>query len=53
MDFKITLGIWNAESEEEARERVNEMLDAYDLHNFSDVEINLLEDTEEGDVKPM
>ena len=48
MTFKVTLGIWNAESKEQAREQVNEMLEAYDLHNFSDVEINWEED---GDVE--
>ena len=52
MDFKVTIGIWNAKDKAEAEERINEMLDAYDLHNFSDVEINWL-DTDEGVVKPM
>ena len=44
MNYKITLGIWGAKSYEEAEEKVNEMLDAYDLHNFSDVEINWADD---------
>lgn len=52
MDFKITLGIWDADSKEDAEKQVNEMLDAYDLHNFSSVYINLLEG-EEGEVKPL
>ena len=52
MDFKITLGIWNAKDKTEAEKRINDMLDAYDLHNFSDVEINWL-DSDEGEVKPM
>ena len=52
MDFKVTLGIWNAKDKAEAEKRINDMLDAYDLHNFSDVEINWL-DTDEGEVKPL
>ena len=40
MDYEVKLLIWNANSKEEAEEAVNEMLDAYDLHNFTDVEIN-------------
>ena len=44
MDFKVTLGVWGAASREEAEQQVNEMLDAYDLHNFTDVEINWLGD---------
>jgi hypothetical protein len=40
MDYRVTLQIWNANSKEEAEEAVNEMLDAYDLHNFTDVQIN-------------
>ena len=52
MNFKVTLGIWNAKDKDEAEKRVYDMLDAYDLHTFSDVEINWL-DTDEGDVKPM
>ena len=40
MDYRVTLQIWNANSKEEAEEAVNEMLDAYDMHNFTDVEIN-------------
>lgn len=48
MDFKITLGIWGANSYEEAEQKVNEMLDAYDLNNFANedgnkVEINWLD----------
>ena len=34
MDFEVKLLIWNANSKEEAEQAVNEMLDAYDLHNF-------------------
>jgi hypothetical protein len=52
MNFKVTIGIWNAKDKTEAEKRINDMLDAYDLHNFSDVEINWL-DTDEGEVKPM
>ena len=48
MNFKVTLGIWNAKDKEQARKQVNQMLDNYDLHNFSDVEINWEED---GDVE--
>jgi hypothetical protein len=49
MNFKVTLGIWDASTKEEAIEKVNEMLDAYDLQNFEGddgvkVEINWLED---------
>ena len=40
------------ERKAEAEERINDMLDDYDLHNFSDVEINWL-DTDEGEVTPM
>ena len=40
MDYRVTLQIWNAKSKEEAEEAVNEMLDAYDLHNFTDIQIN-------------
>jgi hypothetical protein len=49
MDFKVTLGIWGAASREEAEQKVSDMLDAYDLHNFTEedgryVEINWLGD---------
>ena len=40
MDYEVKLLIWNANSKEEAEQAVNEMLDAYDLHNFTDVQIN-------------
>jgi hypothetical protein len=40
MDYEVRLLIWNANSKEEAEQAVNEMLDAYDLHNFTDVQIN-------------
>ena len=40
MDYEVKLLIWNANSKEEAEQAVNEMLDAYDMHNFTDVEIN-------------
>lgn len=40
MDYEVKLLIWNANSKEEAERAVNEMLDAYDLHNFTDVQIN-------------
>jgi hypothetical protein len=48
MNFKVTIGIWEAKSYEEAEQKVNEMLDAYDLNNFADedgnkVEINWLD----------
>ena len=52
MDFKITLGIYGAKDKTQAEKRINEMLDAYDLHNFSGVEINWMEG-EEGEVKPL
>ena len=52
MDFKVTLGIYGAKSKEEAYERIGAMLDSYDIHNFSEVEINWL-GTDEGEVKPM
>lgn len=52
MDFKVTLGIWNAKDKTDAEIAVNEMLDAYDFRNFTDVEINWL-DTDEGELKPM
>ena len=52
MDFKITLGIYGAKDKAQAEKRINEMLDAYDLHNFSGVEINWMEG-EEGEVKPL
>ena len=40
MDYEVKLLIWNANSKEEAEQAVNDMLDAYDLHNFTDIEIN-------------
>lgn len=40
MDYEVKLLIWNANSKEEAEQAVNDMLDAYDLHNFTDVQIN-------------
>ena len=54
MDFKVTIGIWGAKSYEEAEQKVNEMLDAYDLNNFADedgnkTEINWYDD----DLRPM
>ena len=52
MDFKITLGIYGAKDKEEAYDRIGVMLDSYDIHNFSEVEINWL-DTDEGEVKPL
>lgn len=52
MDFKITLGVYGAKNKVQAITLVNEMLDAYDLLNFSDVEINWMEG-EEGAVKPL
>lgn len=56
MDFKVTLGIWDAKSKEEAVEKVNEMLEAYDAYNFNEedgryVEINWIEGT--CDIVPM
>lgn len=45
MNYKVTIGIYNANSIEEAEKQIDEMLNAYDLHNFSDVEINLMEDS--------
>lgn len=53
MNFKVTLAIWNAKDKAEAEKCINDMLDAYDLHNFSDVEINWLDTDDDGDVKPM
>lgn len=43
MDFKITLGIYGAKDKAQAEKCINEMLDAYDLHDFSNVEINWME----------
>jgi len=40
MDYEVKLLIWNANSKEEAEQAVNDMLDAYDLHNFTDIQIN-------------
>ena len=40
MDYEVKLLIWNANSKEEAEQAVNEMLDAYDMRNFTDVDIN-------------
>ena len=52
MDFKITLDIYGTKHKAQAEKPVNQMLDAYDLHDFSDVEINWMEG-EEGEVKPL
>ena len=52
MDFKVTLGMCNAKDKTDAEIAVNEMLDAYEFRNFTDVEINWL-DTDEGELKPM
>ena len=60
MDFKITLGVLGAKTKEEAIEAVNEMLGAYDFYGrkveenpADEIEINWLDDEDEGDVKPM
>ena len=45
MDYKFSLGIYNVASKDEAIDRINEMLDAYDFHvrpADDDIEINWL-----------
>ena len=54
MNFKVTIGIWGAKSYEEAEQKVNEMLDAYDLNNFADEDGNKVEiNWYDNDLRPM
>ena len=54
MDFKVTIGIWNAKDKTEAEKRINDMLDAYDLNNFADEDGNKVEiNWYDNDLRPM
>ena len=52
MNFKVVLGIWGAADKDDAQQKVADMLNAYDLHNFSEVEINWLKGAD-ADVKKL